>query len=156
MILIFILKRIEKPSYMSNCKLLNWRKHRNLPNLFSKWMGKNYRRFWRWNTKDRIQLLPRPSVLLVGPLGMLSFCGTTNGKIIIITLYLHQLKNIFHRAGKHNNFSYRYLQVSLLMVVKSSYTATIASIYLTIVYVVLGSATVRSYDSMPDPLNHLT
>ena len=42
------------------------------------------------------------------------------------------------------------------MVVKSSYTATIASIYLTIVYIVLGSATVRSYDGMPDPLNHLT
>jgi len=46
--------------------------------------------------------------------------------------------------------------VSLLMVVKSSYTAALASVYLTIVYIVLGSATVRSYDGMPDALNHLT
>ena len=49
-----------------------------------------------------------------------------------------------------------YLQMSLLMVVKSSYTAALSSIYLTIVYIVLGSATVRSYDAMPDALNHLT
>ena len=42
------------------------------------------------------------------------------------------------------------------MVVKSSYTAALSSIYLTIVYIVLGSATVRSYDAMPDALNHLT
>jgi hypothetical protein len=34
--------------------------------------------------------------------------------------------------------------VTLLMVIKSSYTAAVASIYVTIIYLVLGSATVRS------------
>jgi hypothetical protein len=33
--------------------------------------------------------------------------------------------------------------VTLLMVIKSSYTAAITSIYITIIYLVLGSATVR-------------
>merc|ERR1712110_552323 len=45
---------------------------------------------------------------------------------------------------------------SILIVVKSSYTAAMSSIYITIVYLVLGSATVRSLSSLPDILYHLT
>merc|ERR1711953_775281 len=45
---------------------------------------------------------------------------------------------------------------SILIVVKSSYTAALSSIYITIVYLVLGSGTVRSLSSLPDILYHLT
>ena len=63
----------------------------------------------------------------------------------------------------HNNFLRLYcfrslLQqtISLLMVIKSSYTAAMASVYMTVVYLVLGSATVRSLASLPEFLEHLT
>jgi len=46
--------------------------------------------------------------------------------------------------------------ISLLMVVKSSFTAIKVSVYLTIVYLVLGSATVRSMASLPEFVEHLT
>ncbi|CAB4062300.1 ABCG5 [Lepeophtheirus salmonis] len=46
--------------------------------------------------------------------------------------------------------------VSILMVVKSSYTATLVSVFLTVLYLVLGSATVRSYSSLPKTFYHLT
>ena len=46
--------------------------------------------------------------------------------------------------------------LSLLIVVKSSYTAALSSIYITIVYLVLGSGTVRSLASLPELLYHLT
>merc|ERR1712008_598 len=45
---------------------------------------------------------------------------------------------------------------SILIVVKSSYTAALSSIYITIVYLVLGSGTVRSLGSLPEILYHLT
>ena len=46
--------------------------------------------------------------------------------------------------------------VALLMVIKSSYTAIIASMSMTILYLVLGSGTVRSFTNMPEFLGHLT
>ena len=46
--------------------------------------------------------------------------------------------------------------ISLLMVIKSSYTAALASVYATVVYLVLGSATVRSLASLPEFMEHLT
>ena len=46
--------------------------------------------------------------------------------------------------------------ISLLMVIKSSFTAALVSIYVTILYLVLGSATVRSMASLPEFLEHLT
>merc|ERR1712018_703370 len=45
---------------------------------------------------------------------------------------------------------------SFLIVVKSSYTAALSSIYITIIYLVLGSGTVRSLASLPGILYHLT
>ena len=42
------------------------------------------------------------------------------------------------------------------MVIKSSYTAAMASIYVTVLYLVLGSATVRSLASLPEFMEHLT
>jgi len=45
---------------------------------------------------------------------------------------------------------------SLLIVVKSSYTAALSSIYITIIYLVLGSGCVRSFGSLPEILYHLT
>jgi len=46
--------------------------------------------------------------------------------------------------------------ISLLMVVKSSYSAALASVYVTVLYLVLGSATVRSLASLPEFMEHLT
>ena len=46
--------------------------------------------------------------------------------------------------------------VALLTVVKSSYTAIMASMSMTILYLVLGSGTVRSFSNMPEFLGHLT
>ena len=46
--------------------------------------------------------------------------------------------------------------VSFLLVVKSSYTAACASLYLALLYLVLGSATVRSLSSLPELVYHLT
>ncbi len=46
--------------------------------------------------------------------------------------------------------------IALLLAIKSSYTAMSASIAATSVYLVLGSATVRSYASLPEFLYHLT
>ena len=42
------------------------------------------------------------------------------------------------------------------MVVKSSYTAIMASMSMTILYLVLGSGTVRSLSSMPELIYHLS
>lgn len=46
--------------------------------------------------------------------------------------------------------------VSFLLVVKSSYTAACASLYLALLYLVLGSGTVRSLSSLPELVYHLT
>jgi len=46
--------------------------------------------------------------------------------------------------------------ISIMLVVKSSYTAATASIYLTILYLCLGSGTVRSLSSLPELMYHLT
>jgi len=46
--------------------------------------------------------------------------------------------------------------VGLMLIVKSSYTAATASIYLTILFLVLGSGTVRSLSSLPELMYHLT
>ena len=46
--------------------------------------------------------------------------------------------------------------VSLLLVVKSSYTAAMASLYLATLYLVLGSGTVRSLSALPELMYHLT
>ena len=46
--------------------------------------------------------------------------------------------------------------VSFLLVVKSSYTAASASLSLLLLYLVLGSATVRSLSSLPELVYHLT
>ena len=75
---------------------------------------------------------------------------------ILLEKIIHNKNSLTIRILCCNHLIIILQQVSLLMVVKSSYTAALASIYLTIVYIVLGSATVRSYDGMPDALNHLT
>ena len=46
--------------------------------------------------------------------------------------------------------------ISFLLVVKSSYTAASASLSLVLLYLVLGSATVRSLSSLPELVYHLT
>jgi len=46
--------------------------------------------------------------------------------------------------------------ISFMLVVKSSYTAATASIYLAILYLILGSGTVRSLSSLPELMYHLT
>lgn len=46
--------------------------------------------------------------------------------------------------------------ISLLMVIRSSYTACLVSIYITILYLTFGSATVRSMTGLPDFMEHLT
>ena len=44
--------------------------------------------------------------------------------------------------------------VTLLMVIKNSYTAAITSIYITIIYLVLGSATVRYVKHLNDRVTY--
>jgi hypothetical protein len=46
--------------------------------------------------------------------------------------------------------------LSLMLVVVSSYTAATASLFLSIIYLVLGSCTVRSHSGLPELMYHIT
>ena len=46
--------------------------------------------------------------------------------------------------------------VSVLLIVKSSYSAGLVSVFLSIVYLTLGSCTVRSHSGLPELIYHLT
>jgi len=46
--------------------------------------------------------------------------------------------------------------VSVLLIVKSSYSAGLVSVFLSIVYLTLGSCTVRSHTGLPELIYHLT
>jgi len=46
--------------------------------------------------------------------------------------------------------------IAFMVVIKSTYTAALCSIYLTIIYLILGSGTVRSMSGLPEMMYHLT
>ena len=69
------------------------------------------------------------------------------------TANLHLMQYVFYPKYCALNLQQT---ISLLMVIKSSYTAALASVYATVVYLVLGSATVRSLASLPEFMEHLT
>ena len=46
--------------------------------------------------------------------------------------------------------------MSIMLVIKSSYTSATISVYMFIIFLILGSGTVRSLSSMPELIYHLT